>query len=344
MIRDFSDAAKEHLIEQVKRVTPEGFLEKAGDFLGDAYLNFRSKYGSLNIEHYVNDVDTYHEKILDCNDTTVGEIEQIFLAVHNVDNATSAVVTPLGDVFQEQRSKISRLCETLNISTKSFVSSTIQAIQSGEKDPKDYQKTVITLHEYPDGVKRGEIRWVDQTGSVENNDRNGWGDYNNRDYGWNDGSPESQCNSATESMALSYLGIDRSPGSLVPEGTDLDGLEVASYGTDTREWTAPDGSKIQIDNYAYCDMEDINARVQNFTADANRGDVAPVMIRYDAGGGNGHWIMLTGQNPDGTYSAIGPGGPGEQNITVRIDANGNISGNIAHGGGKIQRYAQYTRK
>ena len=156
MIRDFSDAAKEHLIEQVKRVTPEGFLEKAGDFLGDAYLSFRSKYGSLNIEHYVNDVDTYHEKILDCNDTTVGEIEQIFLAVHNVDNATSAAVIPLADAFQEQRSKISRLCETLDIPTRRFVPSTIQAIQSGEKDPKDFRYLVSR-----DQLK--EFGWVDMT-------------------------------------------------------------------------------------------------------------------------------------------------------------------------------------
>ena len=138
MIRDFSDAAKENLIQQVKRVTPDGFLEKAGDYLGDIYLNFRSKYGSLNIEHYVNDVDTYHEKILDCNNTTVEEIERIFEAVHQVDQTCSGKAVPLADAFTGQRVRINTILEALKIPTVHFKPDTIQAICTGQKHAKDY--------------------------------------------------------------------------------------------------------------------------------------------------------------------------------------------------------------
>ena len=201
-------------------------------------------------------------------------------------------------------------------------------------------RTEIRINSYPDGVKKGEIRWVDQTGSTENRKANGWGD--NHGYsGW-------QCNSACESMALSYLGIDRSPGEMVPSGGDeIGGLEVANYGTGTREWGAPDGSTIIIENHAYCDMEDIDRRIENFCQDGNQGNTAPVMIRYgypnDKYGG--HWLLITGKNPDGTYNAIGPATESEKGTTVTISPDGTISGSgISQGGGKIQRYAQYKRK
>ena len=211
----------------------------------------------------------------------------------------------------------------------------------------DNKVTENTITGYSEPVERGRIRWVDQTGSVENNATNGWGQYNNLDYGWYDGAPSSQCNSACESMALSYLGVDRSPGSLVPDNGDtLGGLEVANYGTVSNTWLAPDGSEIRIDNYSYCAMEDINSRVEEYMQDGNKGDVAPVMVRFQTyDGSNGHWILLTGKNDDGTYSAVGPGGEKERGMSVTIDQNGNIRGDsLSHGGGYIHRYAQYTRQ
>ena len=141
------------------------------------------------------------------------------------------------------------------------------------------------------------------------------------------------------------MGIDKSPESMVPEYDDIGGLEVASYGTANKEWTAPDGSTILTENHSYCDMADIDNRVENFSQDGNRGDTGPVMIRYEYPNGNGgHWLLITGKNPDGTYNVIGPATTSERGTTVSIDQDGNISGaGISQGGGRVHRYAQYSR-
>ena len=138
MIRDFSDAAKANLIHQIKEVTPNGIFGKVADYFGDIWLGFQEKYGSLNIQSYVNDVDTYHKMILDRNDTEIQQIEEIFQRVHEVDEGAGGAVRPLADVFEQERSKIKRLEETLTIPTFRFTPDTIQAIQSGTKNPSDF--------------------------------------------------------------------------------------------------------------------------------------------------------------------------------------------------------------
>lgn len=198
-----------------------------------------------------------------------------------------------------------------------------------------------SVHDYSEGVSRGSIRYVDQTTNLK---ENGWGDTADLPR-YTDGHPGGQCNSACESMALSYMGIDRSPGSLVPTGYDeLGGLEVANYGTGTREWIAPDGSTVRIENNAYCDLADIRNRISNFEMDGGRGDTAPVMLHY-RNGNNMHWILVTGENSDGSFNVIGPGGVKERGTTITIDSYGNIRGEgISHGGGYIDKYAQYSRE
>jgi len=213
------------------------------------------------------------------------------------------------------------------------------------------QETELILSDYSEGsgAKKGEIRWVYQgsdwqlrygDAELERQRRkeNGWGGYT--------GISGTQCNSACETMALSYLGIDRTPESMVPpnEGdTTLGGLEVANYTTKGNKWNAPDGSTILVESIFGCEMEDIDKRVLAFQNDGNEGNVAPVMVRY-TNGSNGHWIMITKKNPDGTYVIVGPQ-YGEKGLTVTIDRNGNINGpsGLSHNGGTIQRYAQYSR-
>lgn len=154
MTRDFSDAAKEKLIQQIKAVTPEGIFSKIGDFFGDLWLNLQEKYGDLNIQSYANDVDAYHQKILDKNNTEIRQIEEIFAAVHEVDESASGTLAPLGDAFGQQRDKISRLIDTLTIPTTQFKPTTIQAIRSGEKNPKDFKYSEPTWDNTEETRKR----------------------------------------------------------------------------------------------------------------------------------------------------------------------------------------------
>ena len=208
-----------------------------------------------------------------------------------------------------------------------------------------HRETEIRQHDYSGGVKRGEIRWCGQDGDRDFLRDNGWADGGNPAA---IGEAGGQCNSACDSMGLSYLGYDVSPSRLDPPGNgsgEVYNLDPASF-SGSRQWSAPDGSTVTTDSFANCNMDDINNRVSNFINDGNRGNTAPVMIHYQKPDGGQHWIMLTGRNPDGTYNAIGPGNY-EKGFVVNIDQNGNISdvsGSSTNHTGSIDRYAQYTRQ
>ena len=70
MFRDFSDEAKQKLLKYVDEVTADGTWDRVKDWFGDAGLTIQSWLGQLSIQNYVNDVDTYHKKVLDKNNTT----------------------------------------------------------------------------------------------------------------------------------------------------------------------------------------------------------------------------------------------------------------------------------
>ena len=86
MKRDFSETAKQELIELVKQVESENWCDFT-DWMGDRWYDFESWIGTLNIQNYINDVNAYHKKVIDKNNTTVEEIERIFGEVQNVDSS-----------------------------------------------------------------------------------------------------------------------------------------------------------------------------------------------------------------------------------------------------------------
>lgn len=92
MFRDFSEDAKEQLLEYVNEVAPVTTWEKVKDCIGDMGLTVQGWLGQLNISDYVNDLDAYHKKILDKNDTSTQQIEQIFSDVTAVDAKYGAIL------------------------------------------------------------------------------------------------------------------------------------------------------------------------------------------------------------------------------------------------------------
>ena len=93
MLRDFSDEAKQKLLQYVKDVTSTTTWDTITDFFGDIGLTVQGWFGKLDIQNYVNDVDAYHKKILDKNDTTTQQIETIFTDVQAVDTKYISVVS-----------------------------------------------------------------------------------------------------------------------------------------------------------------------------------------------------------------------------------------------------------
>ena len=84
MYRDFSNEYKKILLNLVKEVENEKYQGFA-DELGDGFLTFQSWIGNLNINKYLNDVSSYHRKVIDKNNATRSSINAIFDTVKSID-------------------------------------------------------------------------------------------------------------------------------------------------------------------------------------------------------------------------------------------------------------------
>lgn len=94
LTRDFSDASKQRMLGLVAQVESEKWGNFT-DWVGDRWYDFESWIGTLNIRHYLDNVNTYHKKVIDKNNTTEQKITEIFEAVHGVDASYS---TTLGNI------------------------------------------------------------------------------------------------------------------------------------------------------------------------------------------------------------------------------------------------------
>ena len=70
MLRDFSDAAKQKLLNYVDEVTANGTWDKVKEWFSNIEPNVQSWLGRLDIQKYVNSVECYYKKILDKNNST----------------------------------------------------------------------------------------------------------------------------------------------------------------------------------------------------------------------------------------------------------------------------------
>lgn len=84
MYRDFSEKSKLQLLQLVSQVEDEKLCNFT-DWVGDRWYDFESWIGKLNIRNYINNVNTYHRKVIDKNNTTKSAIESIFEKVKAAD-------------------------------------------------------------------------------------------------------------------------------------------------------------------------------------------------------------------------------------------------------------------
>lgn len=93
MFRDFSESAKQQLLGYVDEVTPKNDWARITDAVGDIGLTVQRVLGQLNISNYINNVSDYHRKIIDKNNATAKQIEQIFSDVQGVDTSYMGYVS-----------------------------------------------------------------------------------------------------------------------------------------------------------------------------------------------------------------------------------------------------------
>ena len=98
MRRDFSEAARQELLSLVSQVEDEKWCDFT-DWVGDRWYDFEGWIGKLDVRDYISNVNEYHKKVIDKNNTTASDINTIFENVNNVsDQYKSRFVSLLADL------------------------------------------------------------------------------------------------------------------------------------------------------------------------------------------------------------------------------------------------------
>jgi len=166
---------------------------------------------------------------------------------------------------------------------------------------------------YSENVSRGAVRYVSQ---LRDTDTNGWGK-----YAWKAGM---ECMTACISMALSYLGINASPESILDYSSKT--VLKSCYGiedifcSDLTQTSIPADQRYSV----FKDMFD------SFRSDPKL-QLTPVLI-YLSGNGNHHAILVIGCGEENTFAVLDPANEGIHHITV------NESGEIRTEDGFLDRY------
>lgn len=90
MYRDFSEKSKQNILNLVSQVENEKTSDFT-DWIGDRWYDFESWIGTLNIKGYLDNVNTYHKKVIDKNNATQKTITDIFNTVKGIDSTYSGI-------------------------------------------------------------------------------------------------------------------------------------------------------------------------------------------------------------------------------------------------------------
>ena len=113
MYRDFSEKSKQNILNLVSQVENEKLCDFT-DWVGDRWYDFESWIGTLNIKKYLNDVNSYHKKVIDKNNASQQQIEKIFSAVSSVDGTYKSNFSFVKASLQQWQTYIDQMAEIVN--------------------------------------------------------------------------------------------------------------------------------------------------------------------------------------------------------------------------------------
>lgn len=143
MYRDFSESSKNKLLNLVSQVENEKICDFT-DWVGDRWYDFESWIGNLNIKNYINNVNEYHKKVIDKNNTTASTIETIFQAVQQADAEYNVIFKDIWVQLAFTKKYTDELGEIVNPSNGKFNSDYIsQAVSEILTEYSNYLKSEI---------------------------------------------------------------------------------------------------------------------------------------------------------------------------------------------------------
>ena len=147
MLKDFSDQSEHELLSLVKEVEHDKICDFT-DWLGDRWYDFEELIGELNIKNYIDNVNSYHKKVIDKNNATVSSIEGIFRDVKAVDSAYGDIFANIRDSLEKDENYISKMAEIISPAMGSFTVGNVKAILSQAYDDLEQSEVKAYLGKY----------------------------------------------------------------------------------------------------------------------------------------------------------------------------------------------------
>lgn len=116
--RDFSQEIKEVMLRSAREVEEEKFWQVTK---WDCWYRVEKFFGNLQWDHYTGEVDKYFRKIIDINNTSVKEIENIFTDVYEIDikysNSMSELSSQLSEKVLTELKKLNEAIVPVNLTS-----------------------------------------------------------------------------------------------------------------------------------------------------------------------------------------------------------------------------------
>lgn len=119
MKRNFSEQEKQNLLSMVKDVENEKICDFT-DWIGDKGLEFSQWIGWLDLKHYLKNVDEYHRKLIDMNNTSDATIKRIFDDVYEIDHNRASSLSAILEKYKALDRLVGKLSETMDVSSEPF--------------------------------------------------------------------------------------------------------------------------------------------------------------------------------------------------------------------------------
>ena len=153
--RDFTEKARQELLKMVKEVNEEKYSDFT-DWFGDRWLDFEDFIGQLDIEKYINNINSYHKKVIDKNNTTKKEINKIFEDVNNISVLYKGRFSAILVELENYNSILQKMCDTINPNNGNFradyIGSNLKAEIKKIKDEKKYLNMIVE-----DGINKEDF-------------------------------------------------------------------------------------------------------------------------------------------------------------------------------------------
>lgn len=119
MYRDFSEASKQKLLGLISEVENEKRSDFT-DWIGDRWYDFAEWIGKLNIRNYINNVNSYHKKVIDKNNATKTAINRIFRNVSSVNTSYAYIFSNIENSLNKYLNYLDELNDIVTPSNGRF--------------------------------------------------------------------------------------------------------------------------------------------------------------------------------------------------------------------------------